>query len=101
MLIYMAHFSHDIPLCLAAVHLVSLFLYLLIVDVFVIRHELIDDATRCELYHSVCHGLYEFVVMTREEDVALEQSQVIIESLDTFEVEMVGGRVEDETVGIL
>ena len=39
--------------------------------------------------------------MAGEKYITLERDQVIVESLDALKVEVVGGRVEDKTVGVL
>ena len=83
------------------IHLGALLFQLLVVDVVVILHELVDCSVWSQLYDAVCHGLYELVVMAAEEDVALESYEVVVESLNALEVEMVSWCVEYETVGIL
>ena len=70
-------------------------------DVFIVLHHLVDDAIGSELDDAVGHGLDELVVVTAEEYVATVELQVVVERLDALEVEVVGGGVEDEAVGIL
>ena len=86
---------------LLTIHPRSHLLDLVAGDVFIIFHHLVDDAIRGELDDAVGHGLDEFVVVTAEEHIALVELQVVVECLDALEVEMVGGCVEDEAVGIL
>ena len=69
-------------------------------DVVVVIHHLIDNAIRRQLDDAVGDGLDELVVVAREEDVAFERLQRVVERLDGFEVQVVRGRVEDEAVGI-
>ena len=70
-------------------------------DVFVVLHHLVDDAIRSEFDDAISYGLDEFVVVAAEEDIAFVEFQVVIERLDALKVEVVGGGVEDKTVGIL
>ena len=71
------------------IHLCSLCLELLVVDIVVILHQLVDSALWSKLDDAVCHGLYELVVVATEEDVSLEAYEVVVESLDTFKVKVV------------
>ncbi len=41
------------------------------------------------------------MVVAGKENVTLKGQQIIVERLDTLKVEVVGGRVEHQTVGIL
>ena len=84
-----------------AVHSVFLFLDGIAADVVVVLHELVDDAVRREFDDAGCYGLDELVVVAGEEDVALEELEVVVEGLNALEVEVVGGCVEDEAVGVL
>ena len=86
---------------LCAVQFLFLFLDGLAADVFVVFHELVDDAVWCELDDACGDGLDEFVVVAGEEDVALEELKVVVEGLYAFEVEVVRGRVQNQAVGIL
>ena len=86
---------------LCAVQFLFLFLDGLAADVFVVLHELVDDAVWCEFDDACGDGLDEFVVVVGEEDVALEELEVVVEGLDAFEVEVVRRRVEDKAVGVL
>ena len=70
------------------------------VHIVVILHELVDMSLWTKLDDAVCHCLDELVVVGREEHIALEEFQVVVEGLDGFEVEVVGGGVENEAVGI-
>ena len=70
-------------------------------DVVIIVHHLVDDAIGGELYDAVGHSLYELMVVAAEEDVAFVELQIVVECLDALKVEVVGGGIEDEAVGIL
>ena len=61
------------------------------VHIVVILHELVDMSLWTKLDDAVCHCLDELVVVGREEHIALEEFQVVVEGLDGFEVEVVGG----------
>ena len=86
---------------LYSVHPGFLFLDLLVVDVVIILHELINGAVRGELDDAVGDGLDELMVVRSKEDVTLELHEVIVESLNALQVEVVRGSVEDEAVGVL
>lgn len=83
------------------IHLVFLLLYEVVVDVLLVWHELVNRAAGCEFDDTVAYGLNELVVVAGEQNVALEGDKVVVQCLDRLQVEMVGRRVEDETVGIL
>ena len=74
--------------------------YLLVRDVVVVVHHLVDDAVGRELDDSVADRLDELMVVARHEDDALEILKGIVEGLDRLEVEVVGGRVEHEGIGV-
>ena len=78
-----------------------LFLDGLVVDVVIVGHQLIDGTLRCQFDDAVGHRVDELMVVRGKDDIALELYQVIVESLDTLEVEVVRGCVEDEAVGVL
>lgn len=67
-------------------------------DVIVVVHHFIDDAIRRQLDDAVGDGLDKLVVMAREEDIAFERLERVVERLDGFEVQVVRRRVEDEAV---
>ena len=69
-------------------------------DVFVIFHHLVDDTVQCQLDNAVGNRLNELVVMRREEDISLIGLQVIVESLDRFQVEVVGRSIQNQAVRI-
>lgn len=46
------------------------------------------------------YGFDELVVMAGEQDVAFEQLQVVVESLDAFQVQMICRSVQNKTVGV-
>jgi len=59
-------------------------------DVFVIFHHLINNTVRSQLDNTVGNGLYELVVMRREQDIPSIRLQVIIECLDGLQIKMIG-----------
>ena len=69
-------------------------------DVIVVVHHFIDDAIRRQLDDAVGDGLDELVVVAREEDIAFERLERVVERLDGFEVQVVRRRVEDEAVRV-
>ena len=69
-------------------------------DVFVIFHHLVDDTVRCQLDNAVGNRLNELVVMRREEDISFIRLQVIVESLDRFQIEVVGRSIQNQAVRI-
>ena len=83
------------------VHPCLLLLYLVIIDVVIVSHELVNGALRSELYDAVGHSIDEFVVVGSKEYIALEGNEVVIEGLNGLQVKVVGRRIENETVGIL
>ena len=72
-----------------------------IVDVVIVGHQFVDGALRRQFDDTVCHGVDELVVVRGEEDIALKLDEVVVESLDALEVQMVRGRVENQAVGVL
>ena len=84
-----------------SIHLCFLLLYLLVVDVLVVLHEFVYGAIWREFDYAVGNGLYELVIVACEYDIALKLHEIVVESLNALEVEMVGWCVEYETVGIL
>ena len=83
------------------VHPFLLLLDLGIIDVVVVVHELVDGAFGRKLDDAVGDRLDKLMVVAGEDDVALKLNQVVVESLDGLQVQVVGGRVEDEAVGVL
>ena len=69
-------------------------------DVIVVVHHFIDDAIRRQFDDAVGDGLDELVVVAREEDIAFERLERVVERLDGFEVQVVRRRVEDEAVRV-
>ena len=59
----------------------------LVIDILVVFHELVDGSVGSQFDDAVGHGLDEFVVVAGKEDVALEVHQVVVEGLDAFQVE--------------
>ena len=59
-------------------------------DVFIIFHHLINNTVRSQLDNTVGNGLYELVVMRREQDIPSIRLQVIIECLDGLQIKMIG-----------
>ena len=59
-------------------------------DVFVIFNHLINNTVRSQLDNTVGNGLYELVVMRREQDIPSIRLQVIIECLDGLQIKMIG-----------
>ena len=53
-----------------------------IYDIVVVFTHFVDDAAGCELDDAVADGLYEFVVVASQENVAFEESQGIVECLN-------------------
>ena len=86
---------------LFSVQLRATLLYALVGDVVVVLDALVDDAVWREFDDAVGNGLYELVVVRRHQDYALEVNQSVVERLNGFEVEVVGRRVENHTVGVL
>ena len=68
--------------------------------ILVIFHQFVDGARWSQFDDAVGHSLYELMVVTGKDDITLKLHQVVVEGLDAFEVEMVGGSVENEAVGI-
>ena len=68
-------------------------------NVLVVFHHLVDNAVGGELDDAVGYGFDELVVMAREQDVAFEQFQVVVESLDALQIQMVCRSVQNEAVG--
>ena len=83
-----------------AVELSALGADALIVHVILIADEFVDRTVGSKLNDAVGHGVDKLMVVRCEEDVAAEALQVVVECLNRLHVEVVGGRVEDETVGI-
>ena len=83
-----------------AIHAGFLLLDGIVVDVVVILHQLVDGAVRGEFYDTVGHGLDELMVVAGEEYVALEGDEIVVEGLDTLQVEVVGGGIQYQAVGI-
>ena len=83
-----------------AVELSALGADALIVHIILIAHEFVDCTVGSQLNDAVGHGIDKLMVVRCEEDVAAEALQVVVECLNRLHVEVVGGRVEDETVGI-
>ena len=83
-----------------AVELSALGADALIVHIILIAHEFVDCTVGSQLNDAVGHGVDKLMVVRCEEDVAAEALQVVVECLNRLHVEVVGGRVEDETVGI-
>ena len=59
-------------------------------DVFILFHHLINNTVRSQLDNTVGNGLYELVVMRREQDIPSIRLQVIIECLDGLQIKMIG-----------
>ena len=70
-------------------------------DVFIVFHHFVDDAVGGQFDDAVGHGLDELVVVAGKEDISLIEFQIVVECLDALEIEVVGGRVQNEAVGIL
>ena len=83
------------------VHPCLLLLYLVIIDIVIISHELVDGALWSELYDAVGHSIDELMVVGSKEYIALEGNKVVVECLNGLQVEVVSRRIKDETVGIL
>src|SRR3712207_8385007 len=56
-----------------------------------------DGTLGREFDDAVGHGLDKLVVVAGKEDVALELREVVVKGLNAFEVEVVGGRVENRS----
>ena len=69
--------------------------------VFVVGHHAVDEAVLCQLDDAVCDRLRELMVVAREDDIEREGLQTIIESLHGFQVEMVGGLIEQQDAAAL
>ena len=69
-------------------------------DIFVIFHHLVDDTVRSQLDNAVGNRLNKFVVMRREEDISLVRLQVVVESLNRFQVQVIGRSIQNQTVRI-
>ena len=75
------------------VHLFLEFFDLIIIDVLIVIHQLVNGALWCQFDDAVCHGLDKLVVMTRKEDVAFERHQIVVKCLNTLQIQMVRGGV--------
>ena len=64
--------------------------------VIVVRAHTVDDAVFGDFNDSVCNGLSQLMVMGRENDVVGECFHAIVQSSDAFQVQMVGGLVEQQ-----
>ena len=69
-------------------------------NVLVVFHHLVDNAVGSEFDDTVGYGFDKLVVMAGEQDVAFEQLQVVVESLDAFQIQMICRGVQNETVGV-
>ena len=90
------------PNCqLLTIHLCLFCLDGFIVDVIVVGHQFVDSALWCQFDDTVGNGVDELMVVGREDDIALELYQVVVERLNGFKVKVVRWRVEDQAVGVL
>lgn len=80
------------------IHLCFLLLDLRIINVVIVSHQLIDSSFRREFDDTVGNGVDELMVVGREDDIALELYQVVVERLNGFKVKVVRWRVEDQAV---
>ena len=70
-------------------------------DILIVRHELVDSTLGRELDDTVGNRLDELGIVGGEEDIALESHEVVVQSLNRLQVEVVRRCVEDEAVGVL
>ena len=56
--------------------------HLFVCDVVVVIHKFVDDAVGGQFNYAVAHSLDKFVVVAREQQIALEALQSIVECLD-------------------
>ena len=83
------------------IHLLFLCLDVLIVDVVIIAHQLVDSALWSELDDAVGHGVDELMVVRCKQNVTLKLNQVVVECLNRLQIQVVGWGVEDKSVSIL
>ena len=76
------------------------FLHTFVTDVVFVVHELVNRAVGRKFDDAVGYGVDKFVVVRSEEDVTLVEFQVVVKRLDTFHVQVVGGRVKNQAVRI-
>ena len=86
---------------LLCVHLFFELLDLVAHDVVVVIHEFVNGTVGGKFDDTISNGLDKLVVMAGKEDIALVLLQVVVECLDAFQVQVVGGSVQDKAVGIL
>ena len=75
------------------IHFCTLCFDSFVMNIFVVGHELIDCAIGCKFDDAVSHSLDEFMVVTREKDIALELREVVVKRLNTLQVLVVSGGV--------
>ena len=76
-----------------AVHLFFLFPDGLAADVFIVFHQFVNGADWRQFYDAGCNRLDELVVVAAEKNVSLEKLEVVVESLDAFQIKVVGGGI--------
>ena len=75
---------------LIVIHAGFLLLDLLVVDVVIVVHQLVDGAVGREFDDAVGDGLDKLMVVGSKQNVSLELNKVVVESLNRLEVEVVG-----------
>ena len=69
-------------------------------DIVIILHHLVDDSVGRQFNDAIGHGLDELMVVRSKKDVSLVNLQVIVESLDGLQVQVVGRRVQNKAIGV-
>ena len=69
-------------------------------DIVLVGAKAVGQLAVLQHHNAVGDGLHELVVMAGEQDVAFEQLQVVVESLDAFQVQMICRSVQNKTVGV-
>lgn len=82
------------------IHLLTCRDHLGITDEVIVVHELVDDAIGSKFDYAVRNRLDELMVMARHQDHAFEILKCVVERLDRFQVEVVGGGIEYHCVGV-
>ena len=68
-------------------------------DILVVGAHLVNELSVHELHDAVGNGLHKLMVMAGKEHHALEVDQAVVHSGDGFQVQVVGGLVQNQHVG--
>ena len=82
------------------VYTVSQSSYFFIADIVIVVHHFVYAAFGTEFDNAVGCCLDELMVVRCKENVAFIGYEVIVKGLYAFQIEVVGRRVEDKTVGV-